>query len=99
MKRPTDDIANRRLQQENVSKPFSYVFPQMPPQFRRCCAFTKAVFLIQWGCFAAFCLGSMALFIPVIIFGKNMELSAMTDNHPFLAQCHLVSALIQPLGT
>jgi len=33
MKRPTDDITNRRLQQENVSKPFSYVFPQMPPGF------------------------------------------------------------------
>lgn len=83
MKRPTDDIANWRLQQENTSKPFSYVFPQMPPRFRRCCAFAKVVFLIQWGCFASFCLGSMMLFVPVIVFGKDVELSAITDNHPF----------------
>ena len=36
MRKPTDDIANWRLQQENTSKPFPYVFPQMPPRFRLC---------------------------------------------------------------
>lgn len=93
VKRPKNDIANWRLQQENTSKPFSYVFPQMPPRFRRCCAFAKAVFLIQRGCFTAFCLASMALFVPVIILGKDVELSAMTDYHPFLALLVLVTAI------
>ena len=81
MKKPTDDIVNWRLQQENTVKPFPYVFPQMPLWFRRCCAFAKTVFLIQWGCFALFCLCSMVLFVPVIVFGKDVDLSAMTDHH------------------
>ena len=82
MKRETDDMENRRLQQENISKPFPYVFPKMPPRFRRCCSFAKAVFLIQWGCFAVFCFGSMVMFVPVIVFDN---LSAMAADKPFLA--------------
>ena len=85
IRKPTDDIANWRLQQENRSKPFPYVFPQMPPRFRRCCAFAKAVFLIQWGCFAVSCVCSMVLFIPMVIWGRNMGMSAMIENRPFLA--------------
>ena len=38
MRKPMDDMA----------KPFPYVFPQMLPRFRRCRAFAKAVFLMQW---------------------------------------------------
>ena len=93
MRKPTDDIANWRLQQENTSKPFPYVFPQMPPRFRRCCAFAKAVFLIQWGCFAASCVCSMVLFIPVVIWGRNMGMSAMIENRPFLAFFIVVAAI------
>ena len=93
MRKPTDDIANWRLQQENTSKPFPYVFPQMPPRFRRCCAFAKAVFLIQWGCFAASCVCSMELFIPVVIWGRNMGMSAMIENRPFLAFFIVVAAI------
>ena len=93
MRRPTGDITNWRLQQENTSKPFPYVFPQMPPRFRRCCAFAKAVFLIQWGCFAAFCVCSMVLFIPVVIWGRNMRMSAMIKNRPFLAFFIVVAAI------
>lgn len=73
-----------------MSKPFPYVFPQMPPRFRRCCAFAKAVFLIQWGCFAVSCFGSVVMFFPVIIFGRETELSAMTDSNPLLALLALV---------
>ena len=105
MKRPTDDIANWRLQQENISKPFPYVFPQMPPRFRRCCAFARAVFLLQRGCFAVFCLGGMVLFVPLMILGQDMELSALTNNHPLLAfpivtvtVSLLLSFLAVPLG-
>ena len=93
MKRTTDEIVNWRLQQENTSKPFPYVFPQMPPRFRRCCAFARAVSLIQWGCFAVFCLGSMVLFVPVIISGKDVELGAVTYYHPFLALLVLAAAI------
>ena len=78
------EIENCRLQQENLSKPFLYVFPQMSPRFRRCCAFARTVFLIQWGCFAVFCLSSMVLFVPAV-FGRDMELGAVADNEPFLA--------------
>ena len=85
MRKNRDDIANWRLQQENKSKPFPYVFPQMPPRFWRCCAFAKAVLLIRWGCFAVFCICSMVLFIPVVIWDRNMEMSAMIENEPFLA--------------
>lgn len=97
MKRPTDDIANWRLQQENTSKPFPYVFPQMPPRFRWCCAFAKAVFLIQWGCFAAFGVCSMVLFIPMVIWGKDMGMSAMIENKPFLAFFIVVAAISLPI--
>lgn len=96
MRKPTDDIANWRLQQENTSKPFPYVFPQMPPRFRRCCAFAKAVFLIQWGCFAVFGICSMVLFIPVVILDKNTEMRAIIENRPFLA-FFIVAAVISLL--
>lgn len=93
MKRSGDDTAYWRLQQENTSKPFPYVFPEMPPRFRRCCAFAKAVFLIQWGCFAVFCLDSMVLLVSVLVFGKDAELSVMIENHPFLTFLILVTAI------
>ncbi len=93
MKRPRDDIANWRLQQENKSKPFPYVFPQMPLRFRKCCAFARAVFLIQWGCFAVSCFGSMVLFVPMIVFGRDVELSIMIDNKPFLAFVIVTAAI------
>ena len=93
MKSRLDDIADWQLQQENTSEPFPYIFPQMPPRFRRCCAFAKTVFLIQWGCFAAFCLDSMVLLVLLTVFGKNAELGVMTDNHPFLELLILVTAI------
>ncbi len=98
MKRATDDFSNWRLQQENMSKPFPYVFPQMPPRFRRCCAFMKTVFLIQWGCFAAFCVCGMVLFIPVVIWGKNTEMSAMIENMPFLSFFIVAATISLPIS-
>ena len=65
----------------------------MPPRFRRCCALAKAVFLIQWGCFAVSCVCSMVLFIPVVIWGRNMGMSAMIENRPFLAFFIVVAAI------
>lgn len=97
MRKPTNDIASWRLQQENTSKPYPYVFPRIPLRFRWCCAFAKAVFLIQWGCFAAFCVCSMVLFIPVVIWGRNMGLSAMIENKPFLAFFIVVAAISLPI--
>ncbi len=77
----TDDFSYWRLQQENTSKPFQYVFPQMQPQLRRCYVFAKTVFLIQWGFFGFFALGSMILFVPIMIF---KELSVLADKAPLL---------------
>ena len=39
-----------RLRQENLARPFPYVYPQMPPRLRRCCAFTRTLLLLEWGC-------------------------------------------------
>ena len=97
MKRAADDFSSWRLQQENMSKPFPYLFPQMPPRFRRCCAFMKAVFLIQWGCFATFCTCSIVLFVPVVIGGKNMEMGAMIESKPFLAFFIVAAAVSLPI--
>ncbi len=38
MKRPEDDIAS----------PFPYVFPQMPPRFRRCRFLIQTLFWMEW---------------------------------------------------
>lgn len=91
MKRNDDDFAAWRVQQENASKPFLYVFPQMPPRFRRCCAFAKAVFLIQWGGFAVFALGSMILFVPAVVW--DMDMSALTNGRPLLSLLVLAAAV------
>lgn len=42
-----DDFALWRMRQENISKPFPYVFPQMPPRFRRGRRFIQTLFLIE----------------------------------------------------
>lgn len=90
-KHQTDDFADWRLRQENTSKPFPYVFPQMPPRFRRCCAFAKAVFLIQWGGFAIFALGSIILFVLAVVW--DMELNTLTDGRPLLSLLVLAAAV------
>lgn len=90
MKRSGDDFTDWRIQQENLAKLFPYVFPQMPPRLQRCCAFARAVFLIQWGLFGFFALGSMVLLVPILIF---QELSVMTEKAPFLV---LLAAQLLP---
>ena len=71
MKKATDDIANWRLQQENMSKPFPYVFPQMPPRFRRCRRFIRTLFLIEWGSILLFVFGSVVAFVLMLFRGKE----------------------------
>lgn len=67
MKRPTDDMADWRLQQENKTKPFPYVFPQMPPRFRRCRRFIQTLFLVEWGSyFIIIFVGLMAVLVMLI---------------------------------
>lgn len=60
MKKTTDDMAVWRLRQENMSKPFPYVFPHMPPRFVCCCGLIRALFLIEWGCMFALVLSGAA---------------------------------------
>lgn len=43
-----DDMADWRLRQENLAKPSPYVYPQMPPRFRRCRVFMRTLFLLEW---------------------------------------------------
>ena len=71
MKRTADDVANWKLQQENISKPFSYVFPQMPPQFQRCCGFAKALFLMEWSCTWMLVLGVIVAIAVALFRGKD----------------------------
>ena len=97
MKKVTDDFLSWQVQQENISKPFPYVFPQMPPRFRRCCTFMKTIFLMQGVCFAVFCICGMMLFIPTVIWNKNMEISAIIENKPFLAFFIVAVALSLPI--
>lgn len=47
-----------RLRQENLAEPFPCVYPRMPPRFRRCRAFARGAFLLEWGSVLAMILGS-----------------------------------------
>lgn len=78
MKRFMDDIESWRLQQENISNPFPYVFPQMPPRFRWCRCFTQALFVVQWGTVLVQCLGFI-LIIPLAFFLSADVLRVMAD--------------------
>lgn len=71
MKRTTDDMVAWRLQQENLSKPFPYAFPQMPPRFRRCRAFTRALFLLEWGCVCVLILSVIPVGAVMLFRGKR----------------------------
>lgn len=48
MKQEEDDFAAWRGQKENQASPFPYVYPDMPPRFRRSRRFTRALFLLEW---------------------------------------------------
>lgn len=48
MKREEDDFAAWRSRKENQASPFPYVYPDMPPQFRRYHRFTRTLFLLEW---------------------------------------------------
>lgn len=74
MKRTTDDIANWRLQQKNNAEPFPYVFSRMPPRFRRCRAFAKALLLLEWGCICVLFLGIIGAGAVMLFQGKELLL-------------------------
>ena len=48
MRREEDDFTAWRSQKENQASPFPYVYPDMPPRFRRCRRFTRMLFLLEW---------------------------------------------------
>lgn len=80
MKKTMDEFAKWRLQQENSTKPFPYVFPDMPPRFRRGCFLMKTIFLLELVSFgaAAFCI--CVFCIPMIVLGMDEAFA-----NPFLA--------------
>ncbi|MDE6455256.1 MAG: hypothetical protein K2L38_04970 [Dysosmobacter sp.] len=49
MKREEDDSTAWRSRKENQIDLFPYVYPDMPPRFRRCHRFAQALFLLEWG--------------------------------------------------
>ncbi len=79
-----DDIAKWRLQQENGAKPFPHEYPQMPPWFQRCCAFTKALFLLEWICIILFSTSGLvgSLFLVVC---RNTAFHSHVYDAPFSA--------------
>ena len=94
MKKAADDIVNWRLQQENLSKPFPYVFPQMPPRFRRCRRIVRALFLIEWGSIGLFVLGSMHVFFLMLLRGREVLL----ENSRFLRLAAALFLVLLPLS-
>ena len=71
MKRKLDDFSEWRRQQENQATPFPYVYPQMPPRFRRCYRFTRTLFLIEWGSNLLFAFGGVVAFVLMLFRGKE----------------------------
>ena len=95
MKRATDDFSNWRLQQENMSKPFPYVFPQMPPRFRWCRRFAQALFLIEWGGFVALVLSNFPAGVVALLWGKKALLEGVGAMAFLLS---MVSFVLLPLA-
>ena len=54
MKRETDDLVEWSRGRANRAEPYPYVFPQMPPRFRRCCGLMRALLLLEYGSAALF---------------------------------------------
>ena len=54
-----------------MSKLFPYVFPQMPPRFRRSCGFAKALFLMEWSCTWMLVLGVIVAIGVALFRGKD----------------------------
>ena len=57
MRREEDDFTVWRQQQENRSTLPPYVYPDMPPRFRLCRRFTRALFLLEWASLLALIAG------------------------------------------
>ena len=71
MKKITNDMTRWQLRQENLSRPFPYCFPQIPPRFRRCCGLIRALFLAEWSCTFALVLGSAAAAVVALSGGTE----------------------------
>ena len=97
MKRWTDDMADWRLRQENLARPFPYVYPQMPPRLRRCCAFTRTLLLLEWGCLILMALSGAALCGVLLVRGEG-AFSACWDGSALFALGTAAFVLSIPLG-
>ena len=97
MKRWTDDMADWRLRQENLARPFPYVYPQMPPRLRRCCAFTRTLLLLEWGCLVLMVLSGAALCGVLLVRGEG-AFSACWDGSALFALGTAAFILSIPLG-
>ena len=94
MKRATDDFSNWRLQQENMSKPFPYVFPQIPPRFRLYRSLMQTLFLMEWGCIWIFAVGGVAAFALMLFRGKE----AMLEDSIFFPLITALFFILLPLS-
>ena len=66
LKRETDDFTEWSRNRANRAKPYPYVFPQMPPRFRRCCGLMRALLLLEYAFWATFALSCLAAIGPCI---------------------------------
>lgn len=83
-------MANWRLRQENDSQSFPYVFPQMPPRFRRCCAFMRALLLLERCSAVLLVLGGLAWTVLLVVYGRaglNAFLDSGLEANPFFVLC------------
>ena len=79
MRRKLDDFSEWRRQQENQANPFPYVYPQMPPRFRRCYRFSRTLFLIEWGSSLLFAFGGVVAFVLMLFRAAGGQCSFCFD--------------------
>lgn len=72
-----DDFTVWRIRKDHLKEPFPYVFPDLPPRFRRLRALSRGVFLMQLGSSVVAIAG--LLLSGIFFFGRETEPPAFLE--------------------